>query len=109
MLDEAQQAIVDGISASNPGWRLETVAHAAGFFVFRQPTPQEYRMFTSQILDPMQQALAYTNLLVATCVHPEKADVAKAVTSYPGLPSNKRIIGALNRLSGSEDAEQAKG
>jgi len=97
------------LEAKYAGKRLARVEMASGTFVFRQPTRQEHRIFKAMILDSTTTATAYDDLFLRTVVSPEMADAAKMLEDRPGLTSNKKIIQALNRLSGQEDEEEGKG
>lgn len=81
---------------------------SVGSLVFRQPSPAEFRMFKTQLLDSSQSAMAYENLFARTVIYPEASEIAKMMEDRPGLSTNRRVITALNRLSGAEDEEEGK-
>lgn len=96
------------IKAKNPGKRFARVVVAPGEMILMNPSRQQHRMFRVQALDERTQAVAFDNLLVSTCAHPPQATLTQWLEDYPGITTNKRVVQALNELSGMSDPDEGK-
>jgi hypothetical protein len=106
-LSETQYEELQSTHADKRLARVDMVS--VGTLVFRQPTPAEYRLFKSQVMDNAQSAIAYDNLFARTAVYPSAEELTRMLADRPGIANNKKVITALNRLSGVEDEEEGKG
>jgi hypothetical protein len=97
--------------AKFPNNRLALVKVTAGTIIFRNATSVEYRLFEKGVLDEkmgMLASQAYSNLMLTTVVHPDRALLVQWFDSWAGLPMNKKLINAINELNGVTEAEDLK-
>ena len=80
-----------------------------GDIVLRNPSEGEYSAFQSMRLDDAQKKTAFPNLLMMCAVFPERAELAAAVSRWPGIPSNTKVVRALQYVAGEADALEGKG
>lgn len=92
-----------------PDYELVRVELRMGDIVLRNPSESEYNMFQAQRLDDQQKKLAFPNLLSMCCVFPSKADLAVALKRQAGIPSNVKVVRALQYLAGEADELAGKG
>lgn len=92
-----------------PDYELVRVDLRMGTIVLRNPTSAEYGVFQSQRLDDAQKKVAFQNLLTLCCVFPERAELQAAVSRWPGIPSNARVVSGLRYLAGEAEVLEGKG
>ena len=92
-----------------PDYELVHVALRMGDIVLRNPTAAEYGAFQAMRLEQSTKKTAFPNLLTMCCVFPERAELVVALARWPGLPSNPKIVNALQYIAGEADALEGKG
>lgn len=88
---------------------LVKISLRMGDIVLRNPTQPEYGTFQALRLDESQKKTAFPNLLTMCCVFPERAELAAALKRWPGIPSNAKVVRALQFIAGEADEIEGKG
>jgi hypothetical protein len=108
---EITQEEMDALSAKYPAPSNELlkVKLRMGDIVLRNPTQSEYGAFHAMRLDESQKKGAFNNLLVTCAVFPSREDLAADIKRWPGIPSNAKIVRALQWIAGEADELEGKG
>lgn len=92
-----------------PDHEIVKVELRMGDIVLRNPSEAEYGMFQSTRLDDTTRKTAFPNLLVMCAVFPERPELVATLKRYPGIPSNGKVVKALQFIAGEADALEGKG
>lgn len=92
-----------------PQFELLTLNLRVGDIVLRNPSEQEYALFTMTISNDSTRATAFPNLLAVCCVFPEASALAALRARYPGLVRNPKVLSGLQMLAGAADELEGKG
>jgi hypothetical protein len=92
-----------------PGNELVKLELRMGDLVLRNPSEAEYGAFQGMRLEDSTRRTAFPNLLTMCCVFPEPAELQAAIKRWPGIPSNAKVVRALQFIAGEADELAGKG
>jgi hypothetical protein len=67
-------------------------------YYFRKPARQEYKRYYDKLLESVYDACCI--LIIDTCVHPKKEEIARVIEQDPTMPV--KIVGRLTDFFGSQ-------
>lgn len=106
--DDVKLILAD-VRAKFPGKRFRPVDTAAGIVVLASPSRAQWEIFQQQASgDGPEASKATKSLFLATCVYPEKGQVAELVEEWPGLPLSKDVQSSMLILAGQAAGDYVK-
>ena len=100
---------LEKMKAEHPDWTLIRIGVQGGDIVIRNPSEAEHNVFSAQFWEKGGEPVAYRNALVQQCVFPDRSELLKMLSRWPGLPSNGKVAKAITYLSGMTDKLEGEG